>query len=316
MIQDIAPHVFHNEYAKKKPSEDSLFLFYNGQKILIRTPEVSGDAQNQPKEPGNPKIAYFTLAQIRSLLPSAAEYIECNSIYLFSINTQDFFLFMQPQERQMPSHEEIAGFIMDKYSQSFDNGLATLHPLSVLRTGVPRHLAFAGITGHQLYLWYQSRRFCGKCGRPLRHSDKERMMYCEHCHHMEYPVLCPAVIVAVTHGDKLLLTKYEGRDYKRYALIAGFAEIGESIEETVRREVMEEVGLRVKNIRYYKSQPWSFSGTLLFGFFCDLDGDDTITLDTEELSVADWFTRDEIMDDGENVSLTREMMRVFKTSRP
>lgn len=92
------------------------------------------------------------------------------------------------------------------------------------------------------------------------------MMRCEHCGQMEFPKICPAVIIGVTDGNRLLMSKYAGRDYKKYALIAGFAEIGETIEETVQREVMEEVGLKVKNLRYYKSQPWSFSDTLLFGF--------------------------------------------------
>ena len=143
------------------------------------------------------------------------------------------------------------------------------------------------------------------------------MMHCPQCNVMEYPVLSPAVIVGVTHNDRLLLTKYEGRSFKRYALIAGYAEIGETIEETVHREVMEEVGLKVKNIRYYKSQPWSFSGTLLFGsFFCDLDGNDEITLDTTELSTARWFKREDIPADGENTSLTREMMLYFKSQGP
>lgn len=144
-----------------------------------------------------------------------------------------------------------------------------------LRTARPQHLAFAGVTGHQLFQWYSKRRFCGCCGKPMLHSQKERMMECPSCGNQEYPVLCPAVIVGITNGDKIILSKYEGRRFKRYALIAGFAEIGETIEETVHREVMEEVGLKVKNLRYYKSQPWSFSGTLLFGFFCDVDGDDT-----------------------------------------
>ena len=79
------------------------------------------------------------------------------------------------------------------------------------------------------------------------------------------------------------MSKYAGRNYKKYALLAGFAEIGETLEETVKREVMEEVGLKVKNIRYYKSQPWSFSDTLLMGFYCDLDGSDEITLDRKNL---------------------------------
>ena len=109
------------------------------------------------------------------------------------------------------------------------------------------------------------------------------------------------------------MTKYsDQRDGTRYALIAGFAEVGETLEETVRREVMEEVGLKVKNISYYKSQPWSFSDTLLLGFFCELDGSDMITMDTRELSTAEWVSREdmEIKDDG--ISLTYEMMSVFK----
>ena len=118
--------------------------------------------------------------------------------------------------------------------------------------------------------------------------------------------------MGIVNGDKILLSKYAGREYKKYALIAGFAEIGESIEDTVRREVGEEVGLKVKNLRFYKSQPWSFTDTLLFGFFCQVDGDDTITMDDQELSVAQWVSREEVPDDPEGISLTREMMTVFK----
>ena len=77
------------------------------------------------------------------------------------------------------------------------------------------------------------------------------------------------------------MTKYAGRQYTRYALIAGFTEIGETMEETVQREVLEEVGLKVKNITYYKSQPWGFAGDMLLGFFCELDGSDEIKMDAE-----------------------------------
>ena len=100
------------------------------------------------------------------------------------------------------------------------------------------------------------------------HDKKERMMRCEYCGQMEFPKICPAVIIGVTDGNRLLMSKYAGRDYKKYALIAGFAEIGETIEETVQREVMEEVGLKVKNLRYYKSQPWSFFGYTVVWIFC------------------------------------------------
>lgn len=138
------------------------------------------------------------------------------------------------------------------------------------------------------------------------------MLFCPECSNTVYPRISPAVIVCVINGDKILMTKYAGRAYTKYALIAGFTEIGESAEETVKREVMEEVGLRVKNIRYYKSQPWAFSGSLLLGYFAELDGDDTIALDKAELAEAGWFSREEITIEDDHVSLTREMIGLFK----
>ena len=147
------------------------------------------------------------------------------------------------------------------------------------------------------------------------HDEKERLMRCPDCGQMEYPKICPAVIVGVTDHDRIVLTKYAGRAYKKYALIAGFAETGETIEDTVRREVKEEVGLHVKNIRFYKSQPWSFSDTLLMGFFCELDGSDKIKMDEEELAVAQWCNREEVPVQEEDISLTSEMMCIFRQGR-
>lgn len=187
--------------------------------------------------------------------------------------------------------------------------------INYLRAAQPRYLAFAGTAGLSLHNWYQNHHFCGQCGRPMQHSETERMVYCGHCHTMIYPRICPAVIVAVRHGDKILVSKYAGREYKNIALLAGFAEVGETIEETVHREVMEEVGIKVKNLTFYKSQPWCFTDTLLFGFFCDLDGEDTLTVDHQELATARWITRDEIPADAEQASLTMEMLTLFKEGR-
>ncbi len=187
--------------------------------------------------------------------------------------------------------------------------------INFMRAAQPRFQAFAGVTGLSLYHWYKNHQYCGQCGRPMRHSPKERMMYCDHCHTMMYPQICPAVIVAVRNGSKLLVSKYAGREYKKAALLAGFAEIGETIEQTVHREVMEEVGIRVKNLQFYKSQPWCFTDTLLFGFFCDLDGEDTLRVDHNELAVAQWVERKDLPDDPEKASLTMEMMTLFKQGK-
>ena len=276
MIQDIAPHIYHNEYKPSAPDKDSFILTYEKGRILL------------PRQNREEAITFPRFQELEERLDN----LYVNYIYLFSIDDQRFYLIPHLDTALLPDYE--------------------FQDVRVLRTAHPQHLAFAGITGHQLFQWYSNRQHCGCCGKPMVHSQKERMMECPSCGNHEYPVLCPAVIVGITNKDKIILSKYEGRNFKRYALIAGFAEIGETIEETVHREVMEEVGLKVKNLRYYKSQPWSFSGTLLFGFYCDLDGDDTLTVDHNELSMASWFNREDIPDEGDNISLTKEMMMAFK----
>ena len=207
--------------------------------------------------------------------------------------------------------EDRAQFYLAKEALPERDGF-TYVSINFMRAARPRYLAFAGIAGLSLHNWYSNHIYCGHCGRPMVHSENERMVHCDHCHTMIYPRICPAVIVAVRHGDKLLVSKYAGREYKNIALLAGFAEVGETIEETVHREVMEEVGIRVKNLQFYKSQPWCFTDTLLFGFFCDLDGDDTLKVDHGELATAGWIDRKDIPEDTEKASLTMEMMTLFK----
>ena len=214
-----------------------------------------------------------------------------NPVYLFAIDGQRFYLA-----------EEV----------NYD-GPCEWVKKEEFRSAKPEYLAFAGITAFQLSNWYRTHKFCGACGSPMKHDEKERMVKCTSCEQMEYPKICPAVIVAVTDGNRLLLTKYAGRAYAKYALVAGFTEIGESVEDTVRREVLEEVGLRVKNIKFYKSQPWSFSDTLLMGFYCEVDGSPEVTLDQEELAVAEWFEREEIPVNEISISLTNEMILNFKS---
>lgn len=176
-----------------------------------------------------------------------------------------------------------------------------------------REKAFAAVTGLHLVQWYHDNSFCGRCGKKMHHSTSERAMMCD-CGYVVYPKICPAVIVAILHNDKICLTKYN-RGYAHWALVAGYCEIGETVEQTVHREVMEEVGIRVKNLRFYKSQPWGRSSSLLFGFFCEADGDAELTVDNVELKEAKWFSPEEIEFDNDGVSLTREMISLFKAGK-
>ena len=181
-----------------------------------------------------------------------------------------------------------------------------------LRGAIPHERSFAGVTAMQLIRWYRANVYCGCCGEKLCPDGKERMLRCPGCGNMVYPKISPCVIVGITDGDKILLTKYARGRYNHYALVAGFCEIGESFEETVRREVREEVGLEVDNIRYWGSQPWSFSDTLLAGFFCDVKGDPTPHLVDGELREATWFSREEIPVHDDGVSLTRALIAAFQ----
>lgn len=185
----------------------------------------------------------------------------------------------------------------------------------ICRTPTNRDAGFAGVTASQLAQWYRDGRFCGRCGHETVHDEKERMLRCPACGSMNYPRISPAVIVAVTDGDRILLTRYSDRPSKGNALIAGFTEIGESVEQTVHREVLEEVGLRVKDLVFYKSQPWSFSGCLLMGFFCKLDGSSHVTLQEDELAEGNWIPRSELRVEPDNVSLTNEMICLFREGR-
>ncbi|MCI1930166.1 MAG: NAD(+) diphosphatase [Clostridia bacterium] len=231
-------------------------------------------------------------------IPRYAEIVNNKKLelrYLFSIDNTYYFL----------SENSIEPFTDYDYED-----------ISVLRNSVNKEMCFAAETAFHLYNWYRKNKFCGACGVKIKHRDDERVLFCPSCGNTVYPCISPAIIVGVVSSDRILMTKYAGRDYKKYALIAGFCEVGETAEDTVRREVMEEVGIKIKNIKYYKSQPWGFNSNMLFGFFAELDGNGSITIDKNELSEAKWVKRSEmnfIEDDG--VSLTREMIGLFKNNK-
>lgn len=278
MIQDIFPHVFHNEFEIKTPGSDSYFFYFlDGSLMLCRH---------------NTKLIP-QFENLGSLSPEAMSHCD----FLFSIDEMDFYL------------------IDESCIKLEETDTLKFYKTGVIRELKPMWVSFAAVSAQQLHRFYTSNRFCGCCGSPTMKSKKERAAVCISCGNTIYPKICPAVIVAVTHEGKLLLTKYAGREYTRYALIAGYTEFGETLEDTVNREVMEEVGLRVKNLRYYKNQPWGFSDSILVGYWAELDGSPQIHLDETELSTAVWMAPEDIPDDFTNISLTHEMILLFKEGK-
>ena len=277
MLQDMDVGRLENEFHNLSAgAEDFILCFHEGQVLLRREAD---DTLTLP-----------TLSRMAAWETPVAPR------YLFRMQGHNFFLWTDPA----PAFPD-CGFAYE--------------PARQLRQIKSKEICFAVMTGWHLYNWYRVNRLCGCCGTPTVHDDKERMLRCPNCGNMIFPRISPAVIVAVTNGDQLLLSKYAGRAYTRYALLAGYTEIGETIEQTVHREVMEEVGLRVKNLRYYKSQPWGVDGNVLMGFFCDVDGNDVIHIDENELSMAAWYPRNALPARDDGISLTREMIRVFEEGR-
>ena len=257
-----------------------------------------------------------------NIQPAEEDYIvifKNNSVFL---RKEDDLTYALPQKKDLPDVEYIYLFSvsesryfldLNEYTPSLDG--FQFEPDRIIRTVKPKTLCFVLAAARSLYQFYTQHRYCPACKTNLLRDDRERMLKCPNCQMMIYPTISPAVIVGIVNKDKILMSRYQGRAYKHYALIAGFNEIGETIEETVIREVREEVGLNVRNITYYKSQPWTFTNSLLMGFFCELDGDDRITLQEDELSEAGWFTAEEIPPAEDEISLTNEMKEIFRTGR-
>ena len=278
MIQDIGSHKFDLTYGQPEAQDHDYVLYMKNNQTLLRK-----------KVDGSYEIPCF------ADFPGEKAKLKKKAYYLFAIDNKKYYYVKEM------NHGEEQGFEFCK--------------TPVFRTMTPMYQAFAGITATQIHRWKESRQFCGRCGHPTEDSKTERALVCPNCGQTEYPKISPAVIVAITNGDKVVMSRYRvsSNPYRGYALIAGFVEIGETFEDTVRREVMEEVGLKVKNIRYYKSQPWAFSDTEMIGFFAELDGeDDTITLQEDALSEAGWFTREQIPDETVMNSIGSELKMVFK----
>ena len=291
MIQDIYPHKFYNSYdLRKAPSENDPVFVFRGDRVLV-------------KKNG------FSLPAVKDLHDATG------LIYLFRIDGDSYYLKQLEFKEKALTENDIY-----REETDADHPVAVNDDMEFIRVqflreekSIEKWKYFATVCAFHLYQWYQGSRFCGRCGTPTVQSEKERCMICPKCGNHIYPKIVPAVIVGVVDpvDNRLLVTRYANRSIHYDALIAGFTEFGETLEENVAREVMEETGLAVTNIRYYKSQPWGMVSDILMGFWCDVTGSHEVTLDGE-LGSAVWLSPDEIKGQPDDMSLTNEMMMVFK----
>lgn len=282
MIQDIFPLVMKNQYEKKVPASNDRVLSFQEDRIFVREGERSD---------------YLCYGELTDWCGVSGEPVPA-AVYLFSLGECAYFLADLPE-----------AFV----EKAQENGFSYVR-MFAMRRKKPKELVFAAATAWHLYVWYRDNRFCGRCGQRLLYSETLRMLSCPCCGNQVFPKIAPAVIVGVTNGESILLTKYADREYTRYALVAGFTEIGETAEETVRREVFEETGLLVSEPCYYGSQPWGFDLNLLLGYFCEVKEASALRLDEEELADAAWVHYSELPRDEEGLSLTQRMIGAFRDS--
>ena len=273
MIQDIFPHRFSNHYlANKKIAEQDFVLHYRGNSLLLKT---SGDDFEIPQKKDFSEISDKT-----------------EITFLFTLDDVPCFLIWDSPETNKPN------FIYRE--------------ISFFRTSGQHEIAWVSILGFHLMTWYSQNKFCGKCGSKTQHKPDERALICPVCNTIVFPKISPAIIVAIICENKILLAGNSKFSSNWYSLIAGFVDVGETLEEALTREVKEEVGLDVKNIRYYKSQPWPLSGSVMIGFIAEADDTRSISIDNQEITDAAWFSRGELPKHPSNISIAGEMIEKFE----
>lgn len=278
MIHEILPHKLNNEFRVQDPKPTDFLIRYNGSKTLLKKNDED-----------------YAIPQIGEILAIEGKTLtDFEGHYLFSIDDTAFFLddSKATVEAEAPVGYEYMG------NRTFRG----MNPVERMGGATAAHIAH----------WESLNKFCGRCGNVTIRGDHERSVICPKCGNVVYPRISPVVIVAVRNGDKLLMAHNIDNPNPRLFLISGFVEIGESLEQAVHREVMEEAGLRVKNIRYFGSQPWPFSDSLIAGFTAELDGDDTIHMQKEELSEATWVKREDIPEYETDVSISCCLIENFR----
>ncbi|AUV28445.1 NAD(+) diphosphatase [Citrobacter sp. RHBSTW-00678] len=169
------------------------------------------------------------------------------------------------------------------------------HDMGSVRQVIDQDVGLFQLAGRgvQLAEFYRSHKFCGYCGHPMHPSKTEWAMLCSHCRERYYPQIAPCIIVAIRRDDAILLAQHVRHRNGVHTVLAGFVEVGETLEQAVAREVMEESGIKVKNLRYVTSQPWPFPQSLMTAFMAEYDSGE-IVIDPKELLEANWYRYDDL----------------------
>lgn len=172
----------------------------------------------------------------------------------------------------------------------------------------------AAAKARSIITWNKTHQFCGRCGHPTIKNINKLERQCVNCGLLIYPRISPSIIVLIQHNDYVLMARGPHFAPNAYALIAGFVDVGETIEETVHREVFEEVHLKIKNLQYFGSQAWPFPDSLMIAFIADYESGDII-IDKDELEAADWYHYNNLPGYPSRISIAHKLIDYFVASR-
>lgn len=223
--------------------------------------------------------------------------------------TLNFAHAYQDQIVKIGSHENLPCFLIDMGKEHIEHEQLSLISMRALL--MQNQTSFFGIASRawQIALFIRTHRFCGQCGSTMQQIDWEMAMQCTRCQHRCYPRISPCIIVSIRHNDKILLAQGKPqRSRQMFSTLAGFVESGEKLEQAVHREVFEEVGIQIKNLRYFSSQPWPFPHSLMVGFLADFDSGE-IAVDGKEILEAHWFGENELPNIPPKLSIAGQLIQ-------
>jgi NAD+ diphosphatase len=264
---------------------------------------------------------------IMSVSPDSGD--KDSEAYVFAFHKERLLVFMEGDNYRIPECSELEEMKLEVirrhylgtldgrpyYSAEINSevkvsGKAAFVGLRDLFGMIDEELFSLAVHAVQIINWDNMHQYCGKCGADTEYASAERAKICNQCEAVFYPRISPAVIVAVKKGNELLLLRNKQYKHDFYSVLAGFVEPGESLEECLIREVREEAGIEVKNIKYFGSQSWPFPNSLMVGFTADYAGG-KLRLDDKEIADAGWYTPDSFPKLPGPISIARRLIDSF-----